>query len=379
MATVRLGVIGLGIMGSAHADRVAQGLVPGLELAAVAHSNPERMVRWPGAKPFRSAEELIDSGQVDAVLVATPHFAHRAAGIDALKRGLHVMMEKPVCAHLAHAEELIQARQSSAQVFGVMFQTRTDPHLIAIRDWVRSGRLGRIQRIAWTATDWFRTEQYYRSASWRGTWAGEGGGVLLNQCPHNLDFWQWTFGMPKQVLAFCRFGRHHDIEVEDEVHGYFEYADGTSGSFIASTGESPGTNRLEIVGELGRLVYEDRRLRVAENQVSIMEFSRTASEPFNRPPCQEREIALPAGQASYESMLSNFVDAIVTGAPLIAPAEEGLKSLELANAMVLSSWLRRTISLPMDPVAYAKQLEARFTSRRNAAKMCSASAWLVTG
>jgi predicted dehydrogenase len=272
------------------------------------------------------------------------------------------MMEKPLCAHVAHADELIKARQSSSQVFGVMFQTRTDPHLMAIRHWVRIGRLGRIRRIAWTITDWFRTERYYRSASWRGTWAGEGGGVLLNQCPHNLDFWQWTFGMPKMVQAFCRFGRYHDIEVEDEVHSYLEYADGISGTFIASTGESPGTSRLEIVGDMGRLIYEDRRLRVAENQVSMTEFSRTAQEPFSRPECREREIALPAGQASYEAMLSNFAAAIMAGAPLIAPAEEGLKSLELSNAMVLSSWLGRPVSLPIESSAYAKELESRFTS-----------------
>jgi predicted dehydrogenase len=201
-------------------------------------------------------------------------------------------------------------------------------------------------------TDWFRTEAYYASSAWRATWRGEGGGLLINQSPHQLDMLQWLTGMPVRVRAFCGLGRRHSIEVEDEVTAYLEYANGATGVFIASTGEYPGTNRLELTGDLGRLVLEANRLTLSQNAVSTGEFSRTTDEPFGQPQCKVTELPLETGGGTHQAITQNFIDAIRLGTPLVAPAEEGIHSVELANAMLYSSLTAQTVELPLDGQAY---------------------------
>ncbi|MDD5351134.1 MAG: Gfo/Idh/MocA family oxidoreductase, partial [Chthoniobacteraceae bacterium] len=245
MNPIRFGIAGLGNMGGIHARSLLEGQIPRAVLAAVADPVAD-LTPFAGAKPFRSTEEMIASGEIDAILIATPHFAHVPLGIAALERGLHVLVEKPISVDKAAAQSLLAAHTNPAQVFGAMFNQRTDPHFRKIRELIRNGELGAIRRVNWTITNWFRTDAYYNSGGWRATWSGEGGGVLLNQCPHNLDLFQWLFGMPAKVRAHCHFGRYHDIEVEDDVTAYLEYANGATASFITSTGEYPGTNRLEI-------------------------------------------------------------------------------------------------------------------------------------
>ena len=357
MKQVRIGVIGVGNMGSGHAKWLTEKQAPRAELAAVCDVNPEKLKPYPGVKTFTSSAELIRSGVVDAVIVATPHYDHTTIGVDALQQGLHVLVEKPISVHKADCERLIAAHQNKKQVFAAMFNQRTDRYYQKIRDLIRSGELGEIRRVNWTITNWFRTEAYYTSGGWRATWAGEGGGVLLNQCPHNIDLFWWMFGMPQRVRAFCHIGRYHNIEVEDDVSAYFEYPNGAHAVFLTSTGEAPGTNRLEIAAERGRVVYENGTIRFQRNEIPMTEFSQTSRESFATPGAWD--VTIPAGGygGQHVEVLRNFVDAILDGTPLIAPAAEGINSVELANAMLYSSFRKETIELPLDASGYEAHLK----------------------
>lgn len=359
MEVVRIGIIGLGNMGLAHAHNILAGKIPRLELAAVCDSRAGRDVGLPAVGRFDTAEALIASGVVDAVLIATPHYQHTSLGIAALKAGLHVLVEKPIAVHKADGERLIAAHGGGRQVFAAMFNQRTDPGYRALRDLLKEGGLGEVRRINWTITDWFRTQAYYASSEWRATWAGEGGGVLLNQCPHNLDLLQWMFDMPRRVRAFCHFGRYHAIEVEDDVTAWLEFANGATGTFITSTGEAPGTNRLEIAGEGGRVVCENGKIEVLRNEVPASEFGRTSPESFARPATAASAIDASDHGGQHVEILRNFTAAVLDGEPLIAPAAEGIHSVELANAMLMSTWLRRTIELPLDAAHYERLLRQR--------------------
>lgn len=357
IARTRIGIIGMGLMGAGHARCLRDGLIPGAVLAAACDPDRRLAGEFPGVPWFDDVRALVRSGSVDAVVIATPHYAHTTVGIAALKAGLHVLVEKPISVHKADVLKLLGAHRDKRQVFAAMFNQRTDPRYRKLRDMVRRGELGAIRRINWIITDWFRPEAYYRHAGWRATWAGEGGGVLLNQCPHNLDLFQWIFGMPTKVRGFCQFGRYHDIEVEDDVTAYFEYPDGATGVFITSTGEAPGTNRLEVTGERGRLVLEGGLLEFLRNEVPASVFSRRSKEKFKAPPVQRLEVPLPVGTGEqHAGILKNFVRAIRRGEKLIAPADEGLHSVELANAILLSSVENQTVNLPLSPTRYAKLL-----------------------
>ncbi len=345
-------------MGAVHRRYIADGLVPRLEVTAVCDRDPRTFPADPAITTFNDSSALIRSGLVDAILVATPHYAHTAIGVDALQAGLHVLVEKPISVHKADCERLIAAHVGrEKQVFAAMFNQRTDPFYQKIRALIQGGELGEIRRVNWIITSWFRTYAYYASGGWRATWAGEGGGVLLNQCPHNLDLWQWFFGMPTSVHAFCRFGHSHPIEVEDDVTAYMEYANGASGVFITTTGEYPGTNRLEITGERGKLVYENDQLRFTRNEVEMTEFSRTTKHAFAAPPVWDVSIPVSGHGDQHVGILQNFVDAILDGAALVAPAAEGIRSVELANAMLLSTFTGQTVTLPMDGATYQQWLD----------------------
>ena len=357
MQDIRLGIIGLGLMGRTHAATVTSGKIRGLALTAVCDSDATQRARWPQVAGFGTVPELLASGLVDAVLIATPHYFHPDQGIAALEAGLHVLVEKPVAVHTADAARLIAAhRGREQQVFAAMFNQRTAACYRRLRTLVNSGELGELRRVSWTITNWFRTAAYYVSGSWRATWAGEGGGVLLNQCPHNLDLLQWIAGQPCRVRAHCHFGKSHAIEVEDEVTAYLEFPNGATGVFITSTGEAPGTNRLELAGELGRVVCENEQLTFLRNTVPMGEFARTATDGFAQPPVEPVTLDLPPPGGQHAEILQNFADAILTGAPLIAPAAEGIHSVGLANAMLLSTWLDRTVELPVDGALYARLL-----------------------
>ena len=359
MDKVRFGIVGLGNMGTVHANQLLAGKIPRAELTAVADAVPARRGAFPALAGFADAGAMFDAGLIDAVLVATPHYHHTPLGIAALEHGLHVLMEKPISVHKADCERLIAAHAGrETQVFAAMFNQRTDPFYLKIRSLIQNGELGEIRRVNWIITNWFRTDAYYASGGWRATWAGEGGGVLLNQCPHNLDLLQWLFGMPSGVRAFCRFGQYHDIEVEDDVTAYLEFPNGATGVFITTTGEAPGTNRLEITGERGKLIYENDCLVFTRNEVEMSEFSRTTTGGFSMPPVWEAIIPVTGGHGEqHAGILKNFVAAVLDQTPLIAPAAEGIHSVELANSMLFSTFTGQTVHLPLDGVAYESKLK----------------------
>ena len=357
---LRLGIIGLGNMGSAHADAIIANKLRHCALAAICDTDARRFKRYPNLQTFTNADALIASGSCEAVLIATPHYDHTRIGIQAIAAGLHTLVEKPISVHKADCERLLQAwamRTRPDQVFAAMFNQRTDPKYRQLRELIVRGELGEIRRISWTITDWFRSDAYYASGGWRGTWKGEGGGVLTNQCPHQLDLLQWLFGMPVRVTAKLGIGARHNIEVEDEVTALLEYANGSTGVFTTSTGEAPGTNRLEVAAERGKVVIEDGSLRWTRNVTPVSEYSRTTHERFGRPDTWNVEIPVSGEGGQHVEVLQNFIDAARTGAPLIAPAEEGIHSVELGNAMLLSGMTGSTISLPIDGAAYEQHLQ----------------------
>jgi len=358
MKSVRLGVIGLGSMGAQHARSIIEKKVGRCSLAAVANPNPVPAAAFDSSVcKFNDSNELIKSGACDAVLIATPHYCHTTIGIAALKLGLHVLVEKPISVHKADCEKLIAAYGRKKQVFAAMFNQRADPRYKAIKRLVAGGELGSIQRFNFTATTWFRSEAYYASGGWRATWVGEGGGVLLNQAPHQLDLLQWIFGMPRRVFANCGLGKRHQIEVEDEVTACLEYANGATGVFVTSTGEAPGVNRLEIAGDLGKVVLEDNTLLFSRNAVAASVFCKTSKLPFATPTSTTVEIPVKGNGGQHIEMIQNFVDAILDGVPLIAPAREGINSVELANAMLYSSLKGSPVELPLNGRAYKRVLD----------------------
>ncbi len=362
MENVRIGLIGLGNMGKAHRANLRAGKVQGLQLTAICGKPASLPAKEEGEHQFTDFQEMITSGTIDAVLIATPHFSHTTLGIAALEAGLHVMVEKPLSVSKADCERLIAAHKGGSQVFGAMFQLRTDPLYKQLKSIIAEGELGEIRRILWDCTDWFRTHTYYASGGWRASWKGEGGGVLLNQCPHNLDLYQWLFGVPDQVTGFCQFGRYHDIEVEDDVTAYFRYHNGTHASFITSTGEAPGKNLLQITGENGLLSVNGRTLTFQRNRQPMSLFSYDCGGGFSKPENWTIEIPVPEGASSHIEVLQNFSNAIRHGTPLIAPAADGIRSIELANAILLSTWKNCTIDLPLDSAEYQAELDHRINT-----------------
>jgi predicted dehydrogenase len=363
---VRLGVIGLGNMGTAHCRTIES--ISEIDLVAVSdirRVRVDKLTERYGCAGYDDPFALIGSGRCDAVLIATPHYDHTSLGIAALKRGLHVLVEKPISAQKSDCEKLIKAHCNPNQVFAAMFNQRTNRHYQKIRQMIQDGSLGNVRRFSWTITDWFRPQSYYNSGGWRATWAGEGGGVLLNQSPHQLDLMQWLFGMPSQVHAFCEFGKYHDIEVEDSVTARLKYDSGTEGLFVTTTGEAPGLNRLEISAENGLLVYDtaDSAIRFKRNDKSITQAI-AENAPFSAPQTQDIEVLVTGKGKQHMEVLENFAAAILQGEPLIAPAAEGIASVELANAMLLSGVTEKPISLPLSSRRYAAQLKKWVASSR---------------
>ncbi len=359
MDKVRVAVIGIGNIGNLHLQLISQ--IPQFELVAVCDIVPEKAnaaAEKYGVKAYYDSNKLLADKVVDAVTIGTPHYDHTTIGIAALNSGHHVLVEKPISVHKADAERLIAAHKANPdRVFAAMFNQRTDPYYKKIKEMVDDGALGQFLRINWIITNWFRPQAYYDSGGWRATWGGEGGGVLLNQCPHNLDLLQWICGMPEKVYGFCGIGKRHQIEVEDEVTAYMEYPGGCTGLFITTTGEAPGTNRFEIAGDNGKLVYEGSQIVWTRNLVPSQEFLRTSTESFARPPSEVETFTFDGHGGQHGEIMENFAQAILTGAPLIAPAEEGINSVVLANAMLYSAFTGGPVALPLDGAAYEAKLK----------------------
>lgn len=364
MKVVRMGVIGIGNMGSGHCRQIAEGKIPGMILSAVADVRESRR-EWAKnelpqtVKIFDSGEALISSGEADAVLIATPHYLHPFFAIEAMKRGLHVLSEKPAGVYTKQVREMNEEADQHDVVFGLMFNQRTSPVYRKMYEMVHSGEYGAIKRVNWIITDWYRTQAYYDSGDWRATWDGEGGGVLLNQCPHNLDLLQWICGMPAGVQAFCHEGKWHHIEVEDDVTAYLEYPNGATGVFITSTGDAPGTNRLEIDLERAKLVSENGKLMMYELKESERTFCFSSKQGFAQPEGTWITVETPGENTQHNGVLAAFASAILNGTELIAKGQEGINGLTLSNAMHLSAWLGKKITLPLDEELFLTELNKR--------------------
>ncbi|MFF2480826.1 Gfo/Idh/MocA family protein [Paenibacillus sp. NPDC058071] len=363
MEKVRIGIVGLGNMGAGHAKYLIEGKVKGAVLAAVTDVRPERLQQaeeeWGDAvKRFSEPEAMYKSGEIDGVLICTPHYDHPQQAIAAFEAGLHVLIEKPAGVYTRQVREMNEKAAASGKVFGIMYNQRTNPLYAKLKELIASGELGEVRRTNWIITNWYRSQSYYDSGGWRATWAGEGGGVLINQDPHQLDLWQWTTGlMPKRVRAFCSFGKHRDIEVENDVTAYVEYDNGATGVFVTSTFESPGTNRFEISGDRGKIVIEDNQLTFWRLRTPESEFNRTFKGGFGQPECWKCEVPIAGEGGDHRAITENWVSAIMNGTTLLAPGEEGIKGLTLSNAMLLSTWTDQWVDLPIDEEQFYEKLQ----------------------
>src|SRR4051812_31782286 len=345
MNNVRVGVVGLGSMGGFHVSYLHE--IDGAILTAVCDADPEkpgkiakniadarekadsraaaRMANPQSLGKFSTYQALLDSKLVDAIIIATPHFQHPEIALAAFERGIHVLCEKPLAVHVKDARKVIDAHKQHPNVkFGLVLQMRTVALYKKIKQLITEGELGDITRLTWLVTDWFRTWSYYASGGWRATWAGEGGGVLINQCPHNLDLLQWLAGMsPSRVTAVASLGKQHPIEVEDEVSAILEFPNGAIGHFVTTTGEAPGTNRLEICGDHGKLVAEHGKLTFFRTRKSVREIREKSPEAFAQVETWQMDIAFAGAggvlEVGHKTITQNFIRAIQTNEPLLAP------------------------------------------------------------
>ncbi|MBR5453614.1 MAG: Gfo/Idh/MocA family oxidoreductase [Clostridia bacterium] len=365
MEKVRYGVVGVGNQGSTYVLKYFDGdMITDGCLTAVCDINPDKIknirdnLKNISPEYFDNYIEMLDSGLCDAVLIETPHYDHPTIAIECFKRGIHVISEKPAGVYAKQVKEMNRAAEESGVKFAVMFNQRTNGNYRKMREMIANGAIGDLQRVTWIITNWFRTQAYYDAGSWRATWDGEGGGVLINQCPHQLDLVSWIVGkQPKYVNGFCQYGKWHDIEVEDDVTAYFEYDNGATGMFITSTGETPGTNRLEISGTLGKLVCEKKHLYYYKNNSDSQEFSRTTTEGFSTPGGSESEIEPDSKGGQHRWIINNFTAAILGKDELFVDGKEGINGVELMNAIEYSGWKGGIkVELPVDEDLYLEEL-----------------------
>lgn len=357
MSDVTIGIVGIGSMGFSHAKTLFDGGVKGGKLQAVcdlsaANINKAQATFGSKIQTYDSIDDFFKNSKVDGVIIATPHFSHPELGMKGLKNNMHILVEKPMGVYTKHVKELNNAASGSGKVFSAMFNQRTRPMYIKAKALITEGALGDIKRVHWTITDWYRTQAYYDSGSWRATWEGEGGGVLLNQCPHNIDLLQWLCGMPTRIKSFCTFGKYHSIEVEDDVTAYFEYANGATGTLITSTGEYPGTNRLEIIGDKGKIVIEGNDLSFWQNKQSERAWNKQNKEAWASPGTSKTTFTFEEKAPEHKGIMQNWVNAIQGTEKLIAPGQEGINSLQLANAILMSAWQNEWVNIEFDDDVY---------------------------
>lgn len=382
MDKVRFGIIGIGKMGSLHCLRFTHGLIKNGVLTAVCDISPERKA-WAekhlaskGVEFFDDYKTLIDSGKADAVLVATPHYDHPVIATYALSKGLHTLIEKPAGVYTKAIRELNEFAATKPELtFGIMYNQRTNKLYRFAKELVETGRLGEMKRINWIITNWYRPQAYYDQGGWRGTWAGEGGGVLINQCPHQLDLFQWLGGMPSMIRGYAKVGMHRNINVENDVTAYMEYPNGATGVFITSTHDFPGTNRLEIDGDKGKIVIENNKLVFTELEVGESVFNATNKKFMPSIPSHKIVKKMSkAGElimnvfAQHTGIINNFTNHIVNGEPLIAPGEDGIRGLTISNAIHLSSWTGEAVTLPIDEDKFIAELEKRKAEEKESSK-----------
>ena len=371
---IRFGIIGLGNQGSSYVFSLFdRGIIENGRLTAMCDINPAKIefvkskTKNTEAVYFTDYIEMLDSGLCDAILVETPHYLHPEMVRACLERSLHVICEKPAGVYTKQVREMNEAAEKSGAHFAMMFNQRANCLYRKMKEIIAQGGIGELQRVTWIITDWYRPQVYYDMGSWRATWDGEGGGVLINQCPHQLDLIQWVVGeLPEKVRGFCKYGRWHDIEVEDEVTAYFEYANGATGMFITTTGEAPGTNRFEVSGTRGKLLCEGNKLKWYQNDQDSAAFSLSTQSPFGHPSCECTEVETDGKNPQHAGIINNFANALLGFEPFFVDGREGIRGVELMNAIELSGWRGgEQVCLPVNEEEYLRELNARrATSRR---------------
>lgn len=369
---INIGIVGIGNIGTAHAHCIADGKVSGMQLAAICDIAGDRREycknMFPDIEVYSDYSMMLADDNLDAVIISVPHRLHADMAIMALESGKHILVEKPVDITVSKAIGLNDIAQKSEKVFAIMFNQRTNKLFAKAREIVKNGDLGELKRMVWIITNWYRTQSYYDSGDWRATWSGEGGGVLLNQAPHNLDIWQWICGMPQSITAFCDVGKYHHIETEDDVTILARYKNGATGTFITSTGEYPGTNRLEISGSKGKIVLENDVLKYWKLKQNEREICYTSQEAFANIDFDYSEIAFDEPESAHRGILQNFTNAILFGEELISPGIEGVNELTLSNAAYLSSWNNNCeVKIPFD----CKEFDKKMSLLKNSSKFSS--------
>ena len=367
MKMIRYGIIGLGNQGTHYAIKLFEtGAIKDACITAMCDINPAKIeamkqkTKNEKVSYFESYAQMLDSGLCDAVIVAVPHYLHPEMVMACATRGIPVICDKPAGVYTKQVREMNEVAKASGVLFGMMFNQRTNCLYRKMREIVQSGGIGELQRVNWIITDWYRTQQYYDSGAWRATWEGEGGGVLINQCPHQLDLVQWVVGeMPISVHGFCQYGKWHDVEVEDEVTAFFRYANGATGVFITTTGEAPGTNRFEISGTRGKLLCENGKLIYHKNGADTLEWSKTCEAGFQKPACEVTEVETDEKNPQHQGVINNFTQTLLGHESLFVPGTDGIAGVELMNAIELSGWNGGAeITLPVDEERYLRELNA---------------------
>lgn len=366
MDKVRFGIVGCGNMGTGHAKNFLDGKIPNGVITAFCDINTKKFAFFrerfgDTVGYFDNAEDMFKSGLCDVVIICTPHYSHPDLAILAMDNNLNCIVEKPAGVYTLQVKEMLKRAETSDKILGIMFNQRTNPAFKKMKAMIEEGEIGEIKRTNWIITDWYRTQYYYDTGAWRATWVGEGGGVLYNQAPHQLDLFQWIVGMsPSKVRAFCHFGKWHDIEVEDDVTCYCEYPNGATGVFITTTADAPGTNRFEVTGTKGTLIFENDKLYYKQLKVDEREHCSTATQGFVKPECLPTvEVPLEGENLQHVGICRNVANAILGIEKLYAPASDGLNGVQLANAMLLSTWLDKDISLPIDDELFYEELKKR--------------------
>ena len=372
---VRLGIIGLGAEGGMYARFLAEGQVPNMRIGAICDVLPEKKEQADtfGVPFYTDYQEMITSGDVDAVVTTVPHYLHPEMGIYALEHGVHALVEKPVGVYTKQARELIDFAATKPEVkFGVFFNQRTNPLYQDLKALLESGELGALRHTSWIITTWWRPQGYYEQSDWRATWGGEGGGVLVNQAPHQLDLWQWICGVPTSVFARCEYGFRRDIAVEDEVNALVSFDNGATGTFITCTHDVAGTDRLEILCDAGKIVVDDsKRVTITKlNQPEqVLSVNMTMAEVMQLFTGQlDTSAWMSTETKEYESVwgaqhcevMRNFAAAVLGEEELLAPGGDGIHGVRLANAIHLSSWTGQQVSIEdFDEETYLAELNER--------------------
>ena len=370
MNKIRYGIIGVGNQGSYYARLFKENKVTNGVLVAVCDINESKLDNLKllfndEVKYFNNHNSLLDSNLCDAVIIVTPHYFHPSIAIDFLKKDVSVILDKPAGVYTKQVKEMNEVSKNSKAKFTMMFNQRTNSVYRKMKEMIDNKEIGELQRVAWIITDWFRTESYYRNGSWRATWKGEGGGVLINQCPHQLDLLQWIVGLPKKVNAFCHYGKWHDIEVEDDVTAYLEFSNGATGVFVTTTGEAPGSNRFEVSGSKGKLICENDTLLFYKNELDNIKVCKESSKGFDTPKVEIIKVETDNKNEQHLGIINNFTNSLLGLEEQFVDGKEGINNVELMNAIELSGFRNgESVSLPVNEEEYLLELNKRRSSSK---------------